>query len=105
MAVDSEWSARYFRPYFNILCTIFHACPPIESCSASEGDSVRLHNEVIILGCIQERWYYLCAGGVAWTPALATVVCRELGHSDQGKRMTHTNTNKIIRYTNQQEQP
>ena len=71
-----------------------HVCPPIVSCS-SHGD-IRLHNEVLVQVCLYGYWYYLCAGGETWTPALATVVCRELGYSDQGKRMTHTNTNKII---------
>ena len=45
----------------------------------------RKNNGIFIQYCSGGSWYYLCGQGIAWTPTLATVACRQLGYSDHGK--------------------
>ena len=68
---------------------VYSLCPhcQTESCS-SEGDfrqQLTEDNGITIQYCSGGSWHYLCSGGVGWTPTLATVACRQLGYSDQGK--------------------
>ena len=52
--------------------------------------------EVFVRYCSGGSWHYLCSGGVGWTPTLATVVCRQLGYSDQqGERLHSISDNQL----------
>ena len=47
--------------------------------------SRREGNGTLIQYCFGRSWYYLCSGDTGWTQAVGTLVCRQLGYSDQGK--------------------
>ena len=40
--------------------------------------------------CSDGEWKSMCTDGGTWTTLEATVACRQLGYSDQGKHMTPT---------------
>ena len=76
---------------------------PVSSCSdegmiQSEEMKRPLTNDtydVIVRYCSGGSWHYLCSGGVGWTPTLATVACRQLGYSDQGRKSYSFSNNQL----------
>ena len=64
-----------------VVCMFSESCTEGTFRKLSIGES----NGIFIQYCSGGSWHYLCSGGAGWTPTLATVACRQLGYSDQGK--------------------
>ena len=83
-----------------VVCMFSEWCTEGEFRKLPLGES----NGIFIQYCSGGSWHYLCSGGVGWTPTLATVVCRQLGYSDQGEGIVSYSNLIVAKKTYLQEQ-